>query len=87
MGITDGLVRLSVGLEDADDLIEDLARGLKAAGAEGRGTSAHAELHPGELVLVVVEMHETASGHGRERGGRRMVRFALELERAQVAPC
>ena len=33
MGITDGLVRLSVGLEDADDLIEDLARGLKAAGA------------------------------------------------------
>ena len=31
MGITDGLVRLSVGLEDADDLIADLARGLKAA--------------------------------------------------------
>ncbi len=32
MGIGDGLVRLSVGLEDADDLIDDLARGLKAAG-------------------------------------------------------
>jgi len=31
MGIGDGLVRLSVGLEDADDLIEDLARGLKRA--------------------------------------------------------
>ncbi|MFI4988005.1 MAG: O-succinylhomoserine sulfhydrylase [Alphaproteobacteria bacterium] len=31
MGIGDGLVRLSVGLEDADDLIDDLARGLKAA--------------------------------------------------------
>jgi O-succinylhomoserine sulfhydrylase len=30
-GIGDGLVRLSVGLEDVDDLIEDLARGLKAA--------------------------------------------------------
>lgn len=31
-GIGDGLVRLSVGLEDAGDLIADLTRGLKAAG-------------------------------------------------------
>jgi O-acetylhomoserine (thiol)-lyase len=30
-GITEGTMRLSVGLEDADDLIEDLGRGLKAA--------------------------------------------------------
>jgi O-acetylhomoserine (thiol)-lyase len=30
-GITEGTIRLSVGLEDADDLIEDLARALKAA--------------------------------------------------------
>ena len=30
-GISEGLVRLSVGLEDPDDLIEDLERGLKAA--------------------------------------------------------
>jgi O-acetylhomoserine (thiol)-lyase len=30
-GITEGTMRLSVGLEDADDLIEDLARGLKAS--------------------------------------------------------
>ncbi|MFN3855138.1 MAG: O-succinylhomoserine sulfhydrylase [Phreatobacter sp.] len=29
MGITDGLLRLSVGLEDPDDLIEDLAQALK----------------------------------------------------------
>ena len=28
-GITDGLVRISVGLEDVDDLIEDLAQALK----------------------------------------------------------
>ena len=28
VGITDGLVRLSVGLEDADDLIADLAQAL-----------------------------------------------------------
>ena len=31
-GIGEGSVRLSIGLEDADDLIEDLARGLSAAG-------------------------------------------------------
>ena len=30
-GIKEGTLRLSVGLEDPDDLIEDLTRGLKAA--------------------------------------------------------
>ncbi len=30
-GITEGSIRLSIGLEDADDLIEDLTRGLKMA--------------------------------------------------------
>lgn len=30
-GITEGTMRLSIGLEDADDLIDDLARALKAA--------------------------------------------------------
>ena len=30
-GVTEGLVRLSVGLEDPDDLLEDLGRGLKAS--------------------------------------------------------
>lgn len=30
-GISEGTMRLSIGLEDADDLIEDLKRGLKAA--------------------------------------------------------
>jgi len=33
-GVTDGLLRLSVGLEDADDLIDDLKRGLKLAAKE-----------------------------------------------------
>lgn len=28
LGITDGLVRLSVGCEDADDIIDDLATAL-----------------------------------------------------------
>jgi O-succinylhomoserine sulfhydrylase len=31
LGITDGMLRLSVGLEDVDDLIEDIAEGLAAA--------------------------------------------------------
>jgi O-acetylhomoserine (thiol)-lyase len=33
-GITPGLVRLSIGLESVRDIIEDLARGLTAAGTE-----------------------------------------------------
>jgi len=28
-GITDGLIRLSVGIEDADDIIEDLKQALR----------------------------------------------------------
>ncbi|MSQ19129.1 MAG: O-acetylhomoserine aminocarboxypropyltransferase [Betaproteobacteria bacterium] len=30
-GITEGTIRLSIGLEDADDLIDDLSRGFRAA--------------------------------------------------------
>ena len=32
LGISDDLVRLSVGIEDAEDLIADLERGLAAIG-------------------------------------------------------
>ena len=32
-GITPGLIRLSIGLESARDIISDLDRGLAAAGA------------------------------------------------------
>jgi len=31
VGITDGLIRLSVGLENIDDLIEDLEQALERA--------------------------------------------------------
>ena len=31
LGITDNLVRISIGVEDADDLIDDLQRALRAA--------------------------------------------------------
>lgn len=34
LGIRDGLIRLSVGLEDPDDLVEDLKRALSAASSE-----------------------------------------------------
>jgi O-acetylhomoserine (thiol)-lyase len=30
-GISEGLIRLSIGLEDADDLTEDLDRALRAS--------------------------------------------------------
>mgnify|MGYP006269784187 CR=1 FL=1 len=30
LGITDGLVRISVGCEDAEDLVADLAQALEA---------------------------------------------------------
>jgi cystathionine beta-lyase/cystathionine gamma-synthase len=32
LGITEGLIRLSVGVEDSEDLLEDVAQALKAAG-------------------------------------------------------
>jgi O-succinylhomoserine sulfhydrylase len=35
IGVTDGMLRLSVGLEDADDLITDLEYGLSAANKRG----------------------------------------------------
>jgi cystathionine gamma-synthase len=35
-GIGDGLIRLSIGLEDAADLIADLERALAAAGRTDR---------------------------------------------------
>lgn len=32
MGVSEGLIRISVGLEDCDDLIEDLSQAIKASG-------------------------------------------------------
>jgi cystathionine gamma-synthase/O-succinylhomoserine sulfhydrylase len=32
MGVTEGMLRINVGLEDADDLIEDLDQALSKAG-------------------------------------------------------
>lgn len=35
IGIHDGLIRVSVGIEGADDLLKDFLRALDAAAAEG----------------------------------------------------
>jgi hypothetical protein len=40
-GIADGLVRLSVGLEDVDDLLEDLDRALDTVGAAAGSRGEH----------------------------------------------
>lgn len=41
-GVTDSLIRLSVGLEDADDLIDDLKQALETAVKQSTNTSATA---------------------------------------------
>lgn len=41
-GIGEGTIRLSIGLEDPTDLIEDLARGLKVAEKAGATRASHA---------------------------------------------
>ena len=38
LGIDDGFIRVSVGIENADDLLEDLERGFAAARSPGAGT-------------------------------------------------
>jgi cystathionine gamma-lyase len=43
MGVTAGLVRLSCGIEDVEDLIEDLDQALKKASGVGRRTSKKAD--------------------------------------------
>jgi cystathionine beta-lyase/cystathionine gamma-synthase len=43
MGVTEQMVRLSVGIESAEDLIEDLERALQAVGARHSVTAAIAE--------------------------------------------
>ncbi len=40
LGIGDGMIRLSVGLEDPEDVIEDLAQAITASGAAGAARSA-----------------------------------------------
>ena len=43
MGITDGLVRLSCGVEDTDDLLADLEQALDGLPEGGRRTASKRE--------------------------------------------
>jgi cystathionine beta-lyase/cystathionine gamma-synthase len=42
LGITDGLIRLSCGVEDTDDLIGDLERGFEGIPGAAKATRAKA---------------------------------------------
>ncbi|MBM3508331.1 MAG: O-succinylhomoserine sulfhydrylase [Alphaproteobacteria bacterium] len=67
LGITDGMVRLSVGLEDVEDLRKDLGRALAGlrAGARGRADSA-------AVVKSKAKTPARTGGRGALRGsGRR----------------
>ena len=58
IGIADGLLRLSVGLEDPDDLIEALDRGLeRVLAAKPRAVACGAGVSPS-----VIGNHETRGG-------------------------
>ncbi len=46
-GISDGMIRLSIGLEEPADVIADLRHGLQALKSITRGTAGQAETHPG----------------------------------------
>jgi hypothetical protein len=56
VGISDALARLSVGIENAADLIADLDRALRAAGAAGTRGAAHMT-HPADAAHTADETH------------------------------
>jgi O-acetylhomoserine (thiol)-lyase len=45
-GIAEGTIRLSIGLEDPDDLIDDLKRALKAAQKSAGGAAQQTASKP-----------------------------------------
>jgi len=53
-GVTPGLIRLAVGLEDAADILEDLKLGFAAAGAVIGGTAAAVEVVAGGASLTKI---------------------------------
>lgn len=53
-GISDGLIRLSVGIEDAGELVEDLHQALAAA-APGQALPVAAEAHTGLALDALVD--------------------------------
>ena len=70
-GIAEGLVRISVGLEDVDDLQADLTAGLAAASAGRRPglTARGSASSPASTLAPAPRLHLRRSLHAR-RGGR-----------------
>lgn len=61
VGLTEGLIRLSVGLEDPRDIIEDLERALEGAFGAGEARNGQAEVASGVLVDGPIETKEDVS--------------------------
>jgi cystathionine gamma-synthase len=51
-GVGDGLLRLSVGIENADDLNQDLIEGLNRVSAAGEDKRQHSPVHPASLAAT-----------------------------------
>ena len=67
-GITDSMIRLSVGLESSDDLIKDLVAALEFAENAGGDARESCRVDEGPLhVLAAIESHEAISRIGREK--------------------
>ena len=67
-GITDSMIRLSVGLESSDDLIKDLVAALEFAESAGGDTRESCRVDEEPLhVLAAIESHDAISRIGREK--------------------
>ena len=74
LGITDGLVRISVGIEDVEDIIEDLDQALELEFRVWEFVSSHCETRNWITFMFTVEIHAT-SHVGRVRKATRTITF------------
>ncbi|MGD9562678.1 MAG: PLP-dependent aspartate aminotransferase family protein [Pyrinomonadaceae bacterium] len=51
IGITEGLIRISVGIEDVNDILADIEQALRAAEVFSRGSSRMTRIEEGEIVV------------------------------------
>jgi O-acetylhomoserine (thiol)-lyase len=63
LGIGDGLVRLSVGIEDVSDLLADVERGLAAVRAATGRDGAGREARPAPATEVAALARAVPQGH------------------------
>jgi O-succinylhomoserine sulfhydrylase len=67
LSITDGTIRLSVGLEDVDDLIEDLAQALDTVSPPRPRAKRVAEVAPAAAPATVPEPMTAAKPASQKR--------------------